>query len=301
MAMVTKTRKILISLTCYLLCVTTLPHATPLSFNYNFSTPGDLTSADLRYISNATAAGDRVDLTEDTTWSTGCLAYGQPVQLWDDNGTGKVASFTSNFTFVIRPRNITAQADGMTFFVWTYPPTLPQDSSGGFLGLVNNPNNPANTYFPPTVAVEFDAFRDTWDPNNTINHVGVDVNSVTSVKYTALPDGCFNGTMSAWVKYDANAGTLSATLRFDDLPGLGLYNVSAAVDLRAAGLPQQAAVGFSAATGGFVESHQILSWSFESTLTSVHDDSRPSSAIKYVVPIVVCSVLSCGGSAVAVG
>nr|CAB3488065.1 unnamed protein product [Digitaria exilis] len=268
MAMVTKATKILISLACYLLCVTTLPHATSLSFNYNFSTPGDLTSPDLKYISNATTAGDRVDLTKDTTWSTGRLAYEKPVQLWD-NGTGKVASFTSNFTFVIRPRNITAQADGMTFFVGTYPPTLPQDSNGGFLGLVNNPNNPANTYFPPTVAVEFDALRNTWDPNNTINHVGVDVNSISSVEYTALPNGCFNGIMSAWVKYDANASTLSATLRFDDLPELGVYNVSAAVDFRAAGLPQQAAVGFSAATGDFVESHQILSWSFESTLTSV--------------------------------
>ncbi|KAF8702607.1 hypothetical protein HU200_032993 [Digitaria exilis] len=243
----------------YLLCVTTLSHATSLSFNYNFSTPGDLTSADLRYISNATAAGDRVDLTKNTTWSTGRLAYEKPVQLWDDS-TGKVASFTSNFTFVIRPRNSTAQADGMAFFVGTYPPTLPQDSNGGFLGLVNNPNNPANTIFPPTVAVEFDALRNTWDPNDTINHVGVDVNSVTSTVYTALPDGCFNGTMSAWVKYDANTSTLSATLRFGDLPELGVYNVSAPVDFRAAGLPQQAAVGFSAATGAFA---------FDSTLTTV--------------------------------
>ena len=47
----------------------------------------------------------------------------------------------------------------MAFFVGTYPPDVPQDSNGGFLGLVNNPFNPANTYFPATVGVEFDAFR----------------------------------------------------------------------------------------------------------------------------------------------
>ena len=35
------------------------------------------------------------------------MAYGLPVQLWE-NSTGKVASFTSNFTFVIEPHNITA-------------------------------------------------------------------------------------------------------------------------------------------------------------------------------------------------
>ncbi|CAL5025752.1 unnamed protein product [Urochloa decumbens] len=263
----------------YLLCITTLlSHATStagdsvrgntsVSFSYNFSTPGALARADLKYISNSTAAGDRVDLTKDTSWSTGRVAYALPVQLWDN--TGKVASFTSNFTFAIKPHNIKAQGDGMAFFVGTYPASLPEDSKGGFLGLVNNPGNPANTDFPPAVAVEFDAFRNVWDPNDTMSHVGVDVNSVESAAYAPLPDGCFNGTMSAWVRYDANATTLSATLRFDDGGLPGLYNVSATVDLRAAGLPQQAAVGFSAATGDYVELHQILSWSFESTLARV--------------------------------
>jgi hypothetical protein len=82
----------------------TLSYAASVSFNYNFSTPGALTSPELVYMSNATAAGDRIDLTKDTTWSTGRVAYGLPVQLWD-NSTGKVASFTSNFTFVIKPHN----------------------------------------------------------------------------------------------------------------------------------------------------------------------------------------------------
>ncbi|CAO2043487.1 unnamed protein product [Urochloa humidicola] len=280
MAMVEKVRRpktLLQSLSlAYLLCATILSHATStagdtvrgntsVSFSYNFSTPGAVTNPDLKYISNATAGSDRIDLTKDATWSTGRVAYGLPVPLWDD--TGKVASFTSNFTFAIKPHNIIAQGDGMTFFVGTYPASLPEDSRGGFLGLVNNPGNPANTDFPAVVAVEFDAYRNVWDPNNTMSHVGVDVNSVTSAAYAALPNGCFNGTMSAWVRYDANASTLSATLRFDDLPGL--YNVSATVDLKAAGLPQQGSVGFSAATGDYVERHQILSWSFESALANV--------------------------------
>ena len=107
----------------YLLC--RVPHATSLSFSYNFSNPGVLTSADLTYVSNATAASGRIDLTKDTTWSTGRVAYGQPVPLWDNStGNSKVASFTSNFTFAITPRNSTGQGDGMAFFVAPYPPTL---------------------------------------------------------------------------------------------------------------------------------------------------------------------------------
>lgn len=156
----------------------------------------------------------------------------------------------------------------MAFYVGPWPPKLPEDSNGGFLGLFNNPIG-TNIDFPPTIAVEFDAFRNDWDPNNTVNHIGVDVKSITSRAYTPLPDGSFNGTMSAWVRYDANVSTLSATLRFDDLPQLGLYNVSAIVDFKDAGLPPYAAVGFSGATGDFIERHQILSWSFESTLTGV--------------------------------
>jgi hypothetical protein len=78
--------------------------------------------------------------------------------------------------------------------------------------------------------------------------------------------------MSAWVRYNASARTLSATLRFNDLPGL--YNVSTTVDLRQARLPQDAAVGFSAATGSAAERHQILSWSFESTLDSINNAGK---------------------------
>jgi hypothetical protein len=55
---------------------------------------------------------------------------------------------------------------------------------------------------------------------------------------------------------------MAVTLR--TLDGMS-YSVEAAVDLRAAGLPQDAAVGFSAATGDLVESHQLLSWSFNSS------------------------------------
>ena len=59
-------------------------------------------------MSDATPGSDRIDLTNDTIWSTGRVAYGQPLQLWDD--TGNVAIFTSNFTLAIKPHNSTNQA-----------------------------------------------------------------------------------------------------------------------------------------------------------------------------------------------
>jgi hypothetical protein len=246
-----------------------LPHVTSLNFNYNFSSPAVLAGADLKYMNDSAPALGRIDLTNQSRrWSTGRVAHGQAVRLWD-NSTGKVASFTSSFVFAIKPAsNNIARGDGMAFFVGPYPPTMPTDAAAGYLALFNNRDNPDHSYFPPTVGVEFDAFKNLgWDPLDTNCHIGVNVNGIRSIQYTALPDGIYNGVMSASVRYDAKAATLSATLRFVDPPWQTTYTVSANVDLRAAGLPQDAAVGFSASIGDLIEQHQILSWSFESTMT----------------------------------
>ncbi|CAN6372955.1 unnamed protein product [Urochloa humidicola] len=82
----------------------------------------------------------------------------------------------------------------MAFFIRTYPTSPPNHSKGGYLGLVNNPNNSANTDFSPTITVEFGRIWNEWDPNHAMKHVGVDVNNIAAVAYTALPDRCFNGT-----------------------------------------------------------------------------------------------------------
>jgi hypothetical protein len=87
-----------------------LPHATSLSFNYNFSDPAVLAGADLKYMNDSAPVLDRIDLTNQSRrWSTGRVAHGQAVRLWDDS-TGKVASFTSNFVFAIRPSSINPEA-----------------------------------------------------------------------------------------------------------------------------------------------------------------------------------------------
>uniref|UniRef100_A0A8I6YBZ1 Protein kinase domain-containing protein n=1 Tax=Hordeum vulgare subsp. vulgare TaxID=112509 RepID=A0A8I6YBZ1_HORVV len=246
-----------------------LPQATSLSFDYDFSVPGVLAGADLRYMNDSAALQDRIELTNySRSWSTGRVAYGKAVRLWDES-TGKVASFTSNFAFAITPATSnSARGDGMAFFLGPYPPSMPTDARGGHLALINNRDNPANKDSPRTVAVEFDAFKNAgWDPDGTNCHIGVNVNDIRSAETTALPDGFFNGIMSASVRYDAQAATLSATLRLDDPPGQSPYTVSANVDLRNVGLPQEAAVGFSASIGDLVEKHQILSWSFQSSMT----------------------------------
>ncbi|TVU11475.1 hypothetical protein EJB05_45063, partial [Eragrostis curvula] len=230
--------------------------AAALSFNYNFSIRADLKSPDLKYLNDSSPAGDRIDLTIGTQHnSTGGVFHRQPVRLWSGR---KGASFTTSFTFNIGGNHSSERGDGMAFFVG--PPSLPLDSRSMFLGLfANSSRSPAQT-----VGVEFDTCRnDGWDPPaNITDHIGININKIISANYTTLPNLGLYGTMSATIKYDAGSQMMTVSLQLSDG---STYSVQALVDFRDAGVPQDAHVGFSAATGVLTESHQLLSWSFRST------------------------------------
>ncbi|TVU08726.1 hypothetical protein EJB05_42138, partial [Eragrostis curvula] len=86
----------------------------------------------------------------------------------------------------------------------------------------------------------------------------------------------YTQTMRLWDRTTSEMASFTTTFSFQITPdpstnrfGDGIndaaYNVSTAVDLRSY-LPEDVLVGFSASTGKAGEQHQILSWSFSSTL-----------------------------------
>ncbi|KAG2603061.1 hypothetical protein PVAP13_5KG743201 [Panicum virgatum] len=237
-----------------------LLQAAALSFQYDFSIPGVLDRANLVYINDSFSAGDRISLSNMSDNSVGRVAYAQPVRLWDCR-TGAAASFATSFSFAIVGNHSSTRGDGMAFFVGPFPATMPWESGAQYLGLYTNQNLMGS---PPTVAVEFDTFwNSNLDPPGVADHVGIDVNSIRSANYTRdLPSLGLYGTMSANITYDAGSRMMAVSIRLADG---SIHGVQTSVDLRAAGLPQEAAVGFSASTGGFFESHQLLSWAFNST------------------------------------
>ncbi|CAN6560981.1 unnamed protein product [Malus baccata var. baccata] len=179
------------------------PCATPLSFNFS-SFPNGLT--DLLIEGDAFVDGTFLRLTKSAAdirqdQSVGRATYSQPFLL-RENTTGKLADFTTNFTFVINSDGKTLYADGLAFFL------VPNGSSvnttvgvGGSLGLPTiNPPNKESTNLYPFVAVEFDIFTNNVtsveDPDG--DHVGIDINSVKS-KVTkpwngSITTGGFNST-----------------------------------------------------------------------------------------------------------
>ncbi|CAL4991389.1 unnamed protein product [Urochloa decumbens] len=157
-----------------------------LSFSFDFSNASSYNAGDVRFEGNASVHGGLIDLTchsfgESVEGCIGRMSYNHPVPFHD--GT-TLASFDTSFTFVIKPNNLPAPGDGLAFFLSGYPSSLPPDTDGGSLGLIND--DAAAYGSGQFVAVEFDTYQnvDWGDPSD--NHIGIDVNTLRSVNTTDL-------------------------------------------------------------------------------------------------------------------
>ncbi|CAN6372813.1 unnamed protein product [Urochloa humidicola] len=285
--------------TCFLLpCIA---DSSKFSFSFNFSDASsyDATRRDLKFEGYASMINNGIDLTCDSLISeinyscAGRISYISPVPFYDDT---TLASFNTSFTFRIEVAGDKVPGDGIAFFLFGYPSRMPLDSTGGHLGLFNN-SDPAIYGAGQFVAVEFDTFRNIWDPDD--RHIGIDINSVQSFKTTSLPNNLtLNGTMTATITFDNITGMLAASLRFHDHPSMEPVVVSYVLRDPKWLFPREVAVGFSASTGVSTERHQILAWSFNSTLAAPTPPKGHKSiivAITVVAPILamfVCGIVS---------
>uniref|UniRef100_A0A7N0VKW9 non-specific serine/threonine protein kinase n=1 Tax=Kalanchoe fedtschenkoi TaxID=63787 RepID=A0A7N0VKW9_KALFE len=250
-----------------------LPCADSLSFNFTSFSPN---SRDINFSGDAFASDSVLQITKNQIYaaltdSVGRAIYAQPVSLWDAK-TQTLTDFTTHFSFIISAKNQTDYGDGLAFFLAPVNSTIPPNSTGGQLGLVNRQTS-SNSSENQIVAVEFDSFKNIWDPSR--DHVGINVNSVVSVANVSWNSSIKDGrTANAWVTYNSTTHNLSVFLTYADNPvflgNSSLWNI---IDLRTA-LPETVIVGFSAATGTEIEIHNILSWDFYSSLEVATEGSN---------------------------
>ncbi|XP_050371599.1 L-type lectin-domain containing receptor kinase IX.1-like [Argentina anserina] len=274
---------LLLSLTqfqLHLLLFLVLPFsATPLTFNFPNFPPS--VASDIFMEGNASADGSlrltksAVDVEKNQ--SVGRATYHQPFLLRQIS-TGKLADFTSNFTFVIDSRGNPLYGDGLAFFIAPNGSELNSTiGRGGALGLpVINPPDTESSYMFPFVAVEFDIFNNpltsVQDPAG--DHVGIDVNSTKSLITGRWNGSVVNGGINcAMVSYDSVTKNLSVAYTSYVNGAPVMRYVHHKVDLEKC-LPEWVIVGFSAATGATTALHKINSWSFNSTLL---DDENSTS------------------------
>ncbi|CAI9108648.1 OLC1v1008306C1 [Oldenlandia corymbosa var. corymbosa] len=258
-----------ISTSCFLLIYYVsilLPSANSVSFNITSFNP-DL--MDIQYDGDATPEAGSIQFNRvDYLYRVGQAVYSNSIPIWDSD-TGKVANFTTHFTFRIDTGDSvpTRYGHGLSFFLAPFCFQIPPNSGGGFLGLFNT--RTSNSSRNGIVSVEFDSNPDTeWDPN--YEHVGININSIAS-KVTAPWNASLHRSEigNAWIVYNSSAMNLSVYWSYGSNPN---SSISYLVDLKEI-LPRRVMVGFSAATGIYVEKHFVYSWELSSDLDFNLDSS----------------------------
>jgi hypothetical protein len=240
------------------------PAAAHFSFTYNFTAASDSAPSGISFQGDA-FFNKFIRLTRDErvgplTSSAGRAYFSRPVPL-SDPVSRRPASFASSFSFSISvPEPSAASGDGLAFFLSPFPSVLPNSSAGGLLGLFNS--SARDGILPPLVAVEFDTYKNDWDPSD--DHVGINLGGIVSAATADWPTSMKDGrTAHARVAYDGDSKNLTVALSYGDAPPTDVI-LWYAIDLREH-LPDAVAVGFSAATGEAAELHKVLYWDFTSS------------------------------------
>ncbi|KAK4411623.1 putative L-type lectin-domain containing receptor kinase S.5 [Sesamum angolense] len=201
------------------------------------------------------------------TYNSARILLKQPFKLWDDHaGKTHLASFNTSFLInVYRLRNDTT-GEGLAFVI-APDLLLPPNSFGQFLGLTNSITDKSDSN--KLVAVEFDTFKQYFDPDD--NHVGIDLNSIKSIKteyltphnITIAPIGA--KFYNVWVDYDGLNMVIDvyiaeqATHNGATPPKPSSPILSADLNLRDY-VNQQSYFGFSASTGNESQLNCVLRW-----------------------------------------
>lgn len=222
------------------------------SFNFaNFASTAGLTLN-----GNAVqGAGTVLRLTPDRASQKGSAFYSNAIALTADT------SFSTQFQFQLAGTQGTAGADGFTFIL--------QNSAAGAGAIGSTPGGSALGYggMGQSIAIEFDTRKGTYDAtSSTMNHLSLlrngDIANPLFTANTALDlnsGGVFNG----WVDYNGTSNRLDVYLANSTTkPTAALF--SQTIDLPAT-IGSTAFVGFSAASGGSFNSHDVLNWQFSST------------------------------------
>eukprot|EP01018_Ginkgo_biloba_P039438 Gb_01936 [translate_table: standard] len=258
------------TLSLALLCVThgvLLDAVAPLTeFAFNRFERSNLT-----LIKDASILSGVLRVTNDSHFSIGRAVYPLPFPF--SNTTAN--SFSTTFIFSLVPHPPHAPGHGLAFIL-TPSEHLNGVIASQYLGLFNiSTNGRKDSHL---FAVEFDTRQSPEFEDINNNHVGIDLDSLESANSTDAgywtrnrvnghfqfrPLNLKSGqNIQAWVEYDGIQKHLNVTISPAGVPRplrplLSLANIDLS-DL----LEDEMYVGFSAATGIAVESHNVLAWSF---------------------------------------
>ncbi|EXC33013.1 Galactose-binding lectin [Morus notabilis] len=209
-------------------------YSAPLEFNYPAL---EQQNPNLTAQGNVTFLGSEEQLTKNKKDQIGRLRYfHQPMRLWEtSSGLLMEADFITQFSFMIHS-NDWAPGDGIAFFLAQPPFSVPKITDGSCAAFGTRIRVMIALYANRFAAVEFDTFKNDFDPRDLQEHVGLNVNSMVS-RATA-----------SWSGYDQEGSHIEQTLS---------HRINL-VDH----LPERVVFGFSAANGLFTSKNVLSSMVF---------------------------------------
>jgi len=198
---------------------------------------------------------DVIRLTDDAGNTAGAAFSKQLIHLPTER------SFSTCFTISMPTHASTQYADGM-LFVLQSGTTAPLVAGDG-MGFLKNPVGSPNSQ-PHSLAIEFDTFQNTFDPS--VPHVGVDLNGSWLSTITAPTPGnapLYGSPWNVWVDYDGSAKILEVRMSQSASRPVAM-TFSLRIDLVQV-IGQDVHAGFTAATGGWHEAHDVRAFYFQSS------------------------------------
>ncbi|KAB1200351.1 L-type lectin-domain containing receptor kinase IX.1 [Morella rubra] len=274
-----------------LFCVLLLfPCANSVSFKLSPIT----TASNIRYQGDAVPSVGTIEMNKvNYLCRVGRATYAERVPLWDST-SGNRSDFTTHFSFIVDTLNSSTYGNGLAFFLAPVGFEIPPNSDGGFLGLFNTTTSDSSQN--QIVLIEFDSFVNSeWDP--PVQHVGINNNSIHSAVYTPWNASFHKADITnATIVYNATTKNLSVYWAYQNtFTPQENASLSYTIDLSKV-LPEWVTIGFSAATGMYVERHIILSWEFNSSLEIGNITSGQKQKNKKVIVYLIdaCGVLIVG-------
>ncbi|THU46828.1 hypothetical protein C4D60_Mb09t09000 [Musa balbisiana] len=214
-------------------------------------------------------SGGLLMLTNNTKEKMGHAFYPSPLRFGDlPNGT--VFSFSTTFVTAFISEYADFSSHGVAFVV---SPTKDFSRALGsqYLGLFNRSNDGNSSNH--VLAIELDTINNPEFQDIDDNHVGIDINSLTSMDshtagYYADDTGLFKSlrfssgqATQVWIDYDGQEMLLNVSLSPIPMAKPHKPLLSTVIDLSSL-LSESMYVGFASSTGPALTSHYVLGWSF---------------------------------------
>ncbi|XP_028789836.1 probable L-type lectin-domain containing receptor kinase S.5 [Neltuma alba] len=223
---------------------------------------------------------------EDLRNRSGRAFYYKAYRVWNKK-KNQTASFNTTFVLNISPDTPSNPGAGEGLaFILAADKSLPPNSHGRWLGVVNSSTN--GTSGAAVLAVEFDT-RSNSPEDGSDGHVGVNVNSVYSIKHVPLlPLGIniSSGTnVAVRIQYDNDViSVFGYMMNGTKAQDMKLLLQSPPLNLTSY-LPEKVFLGFSASTSNFNELNCIRAWEFNGE--DIGDGNQELLWVWITVPVVV--------------